>query len=160
MVRLWQVANVLMVCSVALPILGLLAFYVDSPANFTDSDALLVTLLFCAGYSAPPMLGWFGLSQANPLKRSLPFMKGVLWFGLVVGAVSPAISFLLLAFIVWSFPGGFSPLQDYYSLWYGHAPPGMVMLVLQAIGIIILALAIGGAWIFKRRSSRLGSTVA
>lgn len=160
MVRLWQVANVLMVLSVTLPILGLLAFYVDSPANFTDSDALFFTLSFCAGYSAPPMLGRFSLSWANPLKRSLPFMKGVLWIGIVVGAISPAISFLLLAFIVWSFPGGFSPLQDYYSLWYGHAPPAMFMVVIQAIGMLILALAIGGAWLFKRRSSLLGRTPA
>lgn len=158
MVGLWRVANVLMILSVALPLLGLLAFYVDSPANFTDSDALLFTLSFCAGYSAPPMLGWFGLSWANPLKRSLPFMKGILWFGIVVGAISPAISSLLLVFIVWSSPGGSSHLQDYYSLWYGHAPPAIVMLVIQAIGIIILALAIGGAWIFERRGSRLGNT--
>lgn len=155
MVRLRNFAIILLGCSFIMPILALLAFFVDLPDSFKGTDAWLSVLSLCGIYCTPPGLGGLGIIWANPLKRSMPLMKLILWLSLVVGAVGPALCFLILAFILWDFPGGFSLLQDYYSLWYGHAAPGFFVVLLQTGGIIILALLLVSAWILKWRKNRL-----
>jgi hypothetical protein len=135
MVTVWKLAIILTVCSLLLPIVGVIAFVLELSETYRQKEILTSYQTACALYSLPPMLNLFGLFWVDPTKSRFPLSTAFLRISFIVASLAPVLFPLLLVMI-----GEFSLLLDFSSFWYGHAAPGLFVFLFQALGIALLAL--------------------
>lgn len=139
MMNVWKFAIVLAGCSLVLPVVALIGFFIQVPQSFQNAGALRFHLEACGAYSLPPILVLLALVWANPLKARFPHSKYFLWVSLIVAGLSPGLLIIITSALLLDSHGLFSILQDYPYLWYGHAAPAFFAFLLQVAGIVFLA---------------------
>jgi hypothetical protein len=137
--NVWKLAIIFAGCSLLLPVVALIGFFIQVPQSFQNPEALRFHLEACGAYTLPPILVLLALLWANPLKARFPHSKSFLWVSLIVAGLSPGLLLLISSALFLDSHGAFSILEDYPYLWYGHAAPAFFAFLLQVAGIVVLA---------------------
>jgi hypothetical protein len=137
--NVWKCAVILAGCSLLLPILGIIALIVELPESYRQIDTFMSFLASAGMYSLPPILNLLSLFWVNPKTPRFPRSKAFLCMSLLVACLAPVVlSPLVLLLLL-----GELSMRDYSSLWYGPAAFGLLVFLLQAIGIALLVLMFG-----------------
>jgi hypothetical protein len=156
MVKVWKLAIILAGCSLLLPIIGVIVYFLEFPETINHTVNRKVLFILCATYTLPPIL-LLGLLLKNCSRSKFPLSEAFLWLSFAVASLSPALfPFFAITRNSYSY-GEFSVLRGYSSLWapwYGEEPPGFFLLLLQAGGIALIAVTLRVSRFLERRADQ------